>query len=119
MSDPVSGAVVQNPPQSVEVGFVGGTITGYIRDNENADNTGDQEYVKDEDGNDSVCLTSNLGLRFQVDGTVAYGTVLPKKGQTVTIGSTKYNVEASSSRSTSKARRFSLTLYKPDATTWS
>lgn len=118
MSDPVTFPVMQNPSNVVAIGFLGGVIQGYIRENENCEQTGDQEYIKDEDLNDAVCLTSNRGVRFTIDGTVKHGTVLPKKGQTVTIGGTIYIVEGCPARSTAKARRFTMTVYKPDATTW-
>ena len=115
---PSSSAPVQTPAGQVEIGFVGGAITGYIRANENAQNTGNTEYIPDEDGNDSVAVTSNRGVRFQVDGVVKAGTALPRQGDVVTVGGVAYIVESPSTRSTPGARRFSFTLYKPDATTW-
>ena len=118
MSDPVTYPVTQNPANTVAIGFLGAKITGFIRENENFEPSADTEYIQDEDANDAVAIVSNRGKRFTVDGVVKHGTTLPRKGDAVTVDSVVYFVEAASARSTSKARRFSLTLYKPDATTF-
>ena len=112
-------SVTQNPAGQVEIGFLGGTFTGYIRENESRESTADIEYIQDEDANDAVAVVSNPGARFTVDGVVRAGTTLPAKGGVVTYGGVGYIVESVSARSTSKARRFSMTLYKPTNTTWS
>lgn len=111
-------SVTQNPTGQVVIGFLGGTFTGYIRENESQESTADLEYIQDEDANDAIAIVSNPGVRFTVDGIVKSGTSLPTKGSTVTYGSDKYLVESISARSTNKVRRFSMTLYKPDNTTW-
>lgn len=110
--------VTQNPTGQVEIGFLGGTFTGYIRDSESKESTGDIDYIPDEDANDSIAIISNPGARFTIDGTVRAGTALPTKGSTVTYANAKYLVENCTVRSITKARRFSMTIYKPDATTW-
>lgn len=111
-------SVTQKPSGQVEIGFLGGTFTGYIRENESKESTADLEYIQDEDANDAIAVVSNPGVRFTVDGVVKAGTTLPAKGDVVTYGSASYLVESVSARSTNKVRRFSMTLYKPDNTTW-
>ena len=112
-------SVTQLPAGQVEIGFLGGTFSGYIRENESKESTADLEYIQDEDANDAIAVVSNPGARFTVDGVVKSGTSLPAKGDTVTYASASYIVESVSVRSTNKVRRFSMTLYKPTNTTWS
>lgn len=112
-------SVSQKPSSpALELGLGSDTISIMIRETKNLDDSTEVEYVPNEDGEDSVALISNPGRRFTVDGFLLSGQTVPRKGDVVTAGGVGYIVEASQVRRTSKAARISLTLYKPDNTTW-
>ncbi len=103
---------------AIEIGFGGNTISCMIRENQSEDDSSELEYIKDESGNDSVAVISNKGKRLTVDGVLKADQAAPAKGSTVSVGSTAYLVESCNVRRTTKAARISMTLYKPNATTW-
>lgn len=82
------------------------------------DPTSDIEYIKDKKANDGVALISNRGKRYTAEGYLYANVDPPAKGDTVTIGGVKYLVESCPVRRTAKTARMTITVYKPNATTW-
>ena len=118
MSTPVTNAV-QNPSSPVLVlGFGADTISVMVRETHNEEDTANIEYVPSETGDDAVAVVSNPGKRITVDGYLVSGVAVPRKGDAVTLGSDKYMVESRQIRRTRTTARISMTLYKPDNTTW-
>ena len=82
------------------------------------DPTADLEYIKDRNANDGVALISNRGKRYTAEGYLYANVNPPAKGDTVQIGGVKYLVESCPVRRTAKTARMTITVYKPNATTW-
>lgn len=102
---------------TVIIGFpTGESISGVVRSTYNKDGVGKIEYIPDEDNNDATAIVSALGNRITVEGTMSAANTV-RVGDTVTVNSIKYIVEAVGERRTTLAARITMTLYKPDAMT--
>ena len=104
--------------QVVAVGFGSGTISCMIRASQNNAGTGNVEYIPDENGDDCIAVVSNLGERLTAEGALLTGQTTPKKGDIVTIDSTKYIVEECGKNLGPTVTRVSMTLYANTANTW-
>ena len=100
------------------LGFGGVDIGEILPETITHDPTADIEYIPDKKANDAVALISNRGKRFTAEGYLYANETEPVKGDTVTIGGVKYLVESCPVRRTAKAARITITVYKPNATTW-
>lgn len=117
-------AVTQLPASTVVVGFDGAELTMMIRSTQDVDSTGNLEYVTSEAGDDAVAVVSNQGVRQTLSGVLKNGQTAPAIGDIVTTtatgggSSTKWIVESSKVSRGPTVARVSLTIYKPNATTW-
>lgn len=102
---------------ALKLGFTG-TLTGYIRINQTKGDTTELEFIRDENGNDAVCVITNKGTSLQATAYIQSSTSVPAKGSTLAIGTAKYLVRDVSVEEGATASRVTLDLYKPDATTW-
>jgi hypothetical protein len=116
MSDSYAPGQLPAAP-ALKLGFTG-TLTGYIRTNQTKGDTTELEFIKDEDGNDAVCVITNKGNSLQATAYIKSDTTVPRKGSTLAIGSVRYLVRDVSVEEGATASRVTLDLYKPDATTW-
>ena len=104
--------------KEVELGFGTGTITVMIRANQSEAASGNVEYIPDENGDDCVAVVSNLGSRYTAEGALLTSQTAPKKGDVLTLGTTKFIVEESTITRTATVCRISMTLYANTANTW-
>lgn len=120
MADPAPTTnVTQNPASpALVLGFGADTIGIVVRETHNEDDSATIEYVPSEAGDDAVAVISNPGKRITIDGYLVSGQTVPKKGSVVALDQANYLVEACQTRRTRTTARISLTLYKPDNTTW-
>lgn len=109
---------VASSATTVQVGFGTGTIAMMIRASQNNAASGNVEYVPDENGDDSIAVVSNKGVRLTAEGALITGQTAPVKGDVVTIGTTKYLVEEASTAHTATVTRLSLTLYANSGNVW-
>lgn len=102
------------------LGFGDTTIGGILKESLTEEPTADIEYIKGEDtASDEIAIVSNKGKRYTAEGFLHAGATLPVKGDVVAVGSTPFIVESCQCRRTSTTARVTLTLYKPDAASWS
>lgn len=104
--------------ENLALGFGGVDIGEIYPETITDEPTADIEYIKDKKANDGVALISNKGRRYTAEGYLYANETPPVKGDTVTIGGEKYIVESCPVRRTAKASRLTITVYKPNATTW-
>ena len=104
--------------ENLALGFGGVDIGEILPETITEEPTGDIEYIPDKKANDAVALISNRGKRYTAEGHLYAGVDPPAKGDTVTIGNVKYIVESCPARRTAKTTRITMTVYKPNATTW-
>lgn len=110
--------VATSAGKTVELGFGSNTISVMIRANQSEAASGNVEYVPDENGDDCVAVVSNLGSRYTAEGALLASQTAPKKGDVLTLGSTKFLVEESNITRTATVCRISMTLYANTANAW-
>ena len=109
-----------NIGEKIVIGLPDGqTIEGTIRDTVDTTPSADIEWVRDENNNDVAAIVSNPGTRMTIAGVMKTDiTDTVKTGTVLSIKSKSYIVENVTYSRTKTVARYSMTVYAPDAMTF-
>ena len=113
-------AAISQLGTAVMIGFEGVTLSGYIMESADVEQTGTQKEILDEDNAAFAVLVENLGKRRTITAIVKSGTTPEtiRQGDIISLDGENHRVESASVSYNAEEARLSVTAINEDSITY-